>query len=264
MNEKIKMIAPCIFGIESIAAGEFKRMGFENVVTENGRVMEFGHTDKIGTRPAMNLDLSSFESVAKCKHGDKALWVINPDNDNPGYGSIEYKWSADKKNCSATAICNNCGTKVTESVKVTSSVTKKATVKATGTTTYKAAFTKTPFKTQTKTSVIPKRPLSALDTKLPKPAISSPKSLKKGMTVKWKKLSAANQKKVQRIEIQYALNRKFTKKPVLKTAKKNASSLKITKLKSKKTYWVRVRTYKKVEGTKYYGKWSKVKKIRVK
>ena len=39
MNEKIKMIAPCIFGIESIAAGEFKRMGFENVVTENGRVL---------------------------------------------------------------------------------------------------------------------------------------------------------------------------------------------------------------------------------
>ena len=43
MNEKIKMIAPCIFGIESIAANEFKRMGFESVVTENGRVLLEGN-----------------------------------------------------------------------------------------------------------------------------------------------------------------------------------------------------------------------------
>lgn len=41
MNE-IKMIAPCIFGIESVAADEFKRMGFENVITENGRVLLSG------------------------------------------------------------------------------------------------------------------------------------------------------------------------------------------------------------------------------
>lgn len=35
----IKMIAPCLFGVESIAADEFKRMGFESVTTENGRVL---------------------------------------------------------------------------------------------------------------------------------------------------------------------------------------------------------------------------------
>lgn len=32
------MIAPCLFGVESIAADEFRRMGFEDVITENGRV----------------------------------------------------------------------------------------------------------------------------------------------------------------------------------------------------------------------------------
>lgn len=37
MNE-INLIAPCLFGTESIAAAEFKRMGFSEVVTENGRV----------------------------------------------------------------------------------------------------------------------------------------------------------------------------------------------------------------------------------
>lgn len=36
--DNINLIAPCLFGTESIAAGEFTRMGFQNVVTENGRV----------------------------------------------------------------------------------------------------------------------------------------------------------------------------------------------------------------------------------
>lgn len=38
----IKMVAPCLFGIESIAADEFRRMGFEDVTTENGRVLLSG------------------------------------------------------------------------------------------------------------------------------------------------------------------------------------------------------------------------------
>ena len=33
------MVAPCLFGIEGIAADEFKRMGFEQVEAQNGRVM---------------------------------------------------------------------------------------------------------------------------------------------------------------------------------------------------------------------------------
>lgn len=37
--ENIKLVAPCLFGVESIAADEFRRMGFENVTAENGRVL---------------------------------------------------------------------------------------------------------------------------------------------------------------------------------------------------------------------------------
>ena len=36
--DNINLIAPCLFGTESIAANEFSRMGFQNAVTENGRV----------------------------------------------------------------------------------------------------------------------------------------------------------------------------------------------------------------------------------
>ncbi len=39
MNDKINLVAPCLFGVESVAADEFRRMGFEDVVTENGRVL---------------------------------------------------------------------------------------------------------------------------------------------------------------------------------------------------------------------------------
>ncbi len=40
--ENIKMIAPCLFGVESIVADEFKRMGFTDITTENGRVLLSG------------------------------------------------------------------------------------------------------------------------------------------------------------------------------------------------------------------------------
>lgn len=40
--DKINLVAPCLFGVESVAADEFKRMGFENIVTENGRILLSG------------------------------------------------------------------------------------------------------------------------------------------------------------------------------------------------------------------------------
>jgi len=39
---EINLVAPCLFGVESIAADEFRRMGFEDIVTENGRVLLSG------------------------------------------------------------------------------------------------------------------------------------------------------------------------------------------------------------------------------
>lgn len=44
---KINLVAPCLFGVESIAADEFRRMGFEDVVTENGRVLLSGEENML-------------------------------------------------------------------------------------------------------------------------------------------------------------------------------------------------------------------------
>ncbi len=42
MTGNLNYIAPCIFGTESVAADEFRRMGIENVTAENGRVLFSG------------------------------------------------------------------------------------------------------------------------------------------------------------------------------------------------------------------------------
>ncbi len=45
--KKINLVAPCLFGVESIAADEFRRMGFEDIVTENGRVLLTGNSNML-------------------------------------------------------------------------------------------------------------------------------------------------------------------------------------------------------------------------
>ena len=83
------------------------------------------------------------------------------------------------------------------------------------------------------------------------------KNIKKGkIKATWKKLT-----NVSGYQIQYASNKKF-KKAKRKTVK--STSVTIKKLKKKKTYFVRVRAYKLADGKKVYGKWSSVKKVKIK
>ena len=65
-------------------------------------------------------------------------------------------------------------------------------------------------------------------------------------------------------EIQYATNSKFTsaKKVTIKNNKTDKTT--VSKLSGKKKYYVRVRSYTTVKGTKYYGAWSSVKNVTTK
>ena len=74
----------------------------------------------------------------------------------------------------------------------------------------------------------------------------------KQLTVSWKKSSG-----VTGYEVQYGLKKTFSgaKTVVIKKAATVKTELK--KLKAKKTYYVRIRAYKTVKGTKYYSDWSK-------
>ena len=76
----------------------------------------------------------------------------------------------------------------------------------------------------------------------------------------WKKNSA--KEKVTSYEIQLAKDKKFKKGLKKKTVKASKKSLTVKKLKSKKKYYVRIRAFKKVGNTKYYGAWSNVKTVK--
>lgn len=96
--------------------------------------------------------------------------------------------------------------------------------------------------------------------------ISKLKGSVKGFKATWKKQST----QTSGYEIQYSTNKKFTKKAskIKAVAKKTAKSKSITGLKAKKTYYVRIRTYKKVKINgklkKMYSSWSKAKKVTTK
>ena len=115
----------------------------------------------------------------------------------------------------------------------------------------------------------PSQPATTTSTKKPtQPTVSvkttklkSAKNAKgKKIVVKWKKNTAGNG-----YQIQYSTSKKFAKGNKTKTISKNkTTSYTIKKLKKKKTYYVRIRTYKKVSEKTYYSEWSSVKKVKIK
>ena len=103
----------------------------------------------------------------------------------------------------------------------------------------------------------PSAPAEIID--LPAVKISKPKAAKKKVTVKWKKVSKKNQKKIQGIEVRvvgpgYDQTFPVGKKKTSKTVKG---------LKSKTKYTVSVRAYKWEGNTKHVSKW-KSKKVKIK
>jgi len=84
---------------------------------------------------------------------------------------------------------------------------------------------------------------------------------KKRFTVKWKKVSGING-----YQIQYSTKKNFKKKYRKTVTVKKAKITKktIKKLKAKKKYYVRVRTYKLVNGKRVYSKWSAKKTVKTK
>ena len=107
------------------------------------------------------------------------------------------------------------------------------------------------------------KPSTTKNTKTAKPKKTSIKKLSKGkkkFTVTWAKVSG-----VKGYQIQYSSDKKFKKnnKSVTVTKQKTTKAT-VKKLKSKKKYYVRVRTYKTVNGKKIYSSWSKVKSVKTK
>ena len=96
-----------------------------------------------------------------------------------------------------------------------------------------------------------------------KPKSVSPKTVKaakKAILVTWKKVSG-----VKGYQVQVATDKKFKKnKKTVNIKKQKTTKTTVKKLKAKKKYYVRIRTYKIVNGKKVYSSWSKVKSVKTK
>lgn len=92
-----------------------------------------------------------------------------------------------------------------------------------------------------------------------KPTLKKVTAAKKAVKVSWKQA-----KYVDGYQIQYATAKSFKKAKTTTVKKYKTTSKTIKKLKAKKTYYVRIRTFKKVDGKKVYSSWSKVKKAKTK
>ena len=96
-------------------------------------------------------------------------------------------------------------------------------------------------------------------------SLSKVKAARKSFSATWKKQS----KQTSGYQLQYSTNKKFAKSVKTTTITKTSTVKKtVKKLSAKKTYYVRVRTYKNVKvgkkTVKMYSGWSKVKSVKVK
>ena len=95
----------------------------------------------------------------------------------------------------------------------------------------------------------------------PATSLSSVTAKSKGFTLKWKKQAS----QVTGYEIQYSTNSGFKNGNKTVTIKKAGTVSKtISKLKGKKKYYIRIRTYKTAGGKTYYSDWSSKKTVTTK
>ena len=98
---------------------------------------------------------------------------------------------------------------------------------------------------------------TAAPAALAKAKLVSVKSVsKKGVKITWNKVKTA-----KGYQIKYSAKKNMT---VAKTVTSGSLSKKITKLKSGKRYYFKVRAYKTADGSRIYGGWSSVKSVKVK
>lgn len=91
-----------------------------------------------------------------------------------------------------------------------------------------------------------------------KQSVTVSKKKKRQLTIKWKKGSKASG-----YQVVYASNKKFTKNVTIVGKSVSKTSLTLKKLKKGRTYYVKVRSYKTVNGKRIYGAYSTVRKATV-
>lgn len=207
----------------------------------------------------------------RCSHCDKELQenvdykAEYSNNIDPGVASMKIIGMGDYKGyeLNFTFVIEKKAPTTTEDQKPTTTTTE--TKPTTGTTESSSATSET--KPTTGTTAAP-----VIRISVKKAAIQKIKALKKAFTINILK----NKDQVTGYQISYSYKKNFKgqkvkdlkkfkyKKIRVKRKKYTITSYKVKGLKRKKTVYVRVRAYKQVGKTKVYGKWSSVKKVKIK
>ena len=224
----------------------------------------------------------------RCSHCDKELQenvdykVEYSNNIDPGVASMKIIGMGDYKGyeLNFTFVIEKKAPTTTEDQKPTTTTTE--TKPTTGTTAATTTTTESKPTTEDKTTATAGTTAAKKETattaapviriSVKKAAIQKIKVLKKAFTINILK----NKDQVTGYQISYSYKKNFKgqkvkdlkkfkyKKIKVKRKKYTITSYKVKGLKKKKTVYVRVRAYKQVGKTKAYGKWSSVKKVKIK
>lgn len=234
-----------------------RSMGDDNIyatlVNYYGRILRNGHatSEKRGVRPTVHLDIESSNvySYAGTVCSDGTMDERAPDliyvNPIPSGESGDKDNGSNKNNDSNKDNGNN---KNNDGNKDNSS-NKENNNKNTTTSPSK------PKPTASTTKKKPSNPIASLSGVLK--SVKSP--AKSTLLIKWKKLN-----KVTGYQVQLCLKSNFKKGTIQRMFKQKVTSTKVRPLKKNKKYYVRIRPYVKSGSKKYYGKWSKVKGVKIK
>lgn len=197
-----------------------------------GKVLSYGETI-----PCKTLSAPKMSSVENVKNGLKVKWISS--QDAKGY----YVYCKKNGVYQKIATVENGTSYVDESVK--NATGKRYTYKVCAY--YDSATSKfTGAKSQIRVASTNIKSLKSTS--------------KKTMLVQWKKVSGCSG-----YQIQYSKDKNFKKSVTTKTIKNSLDTYKkLTKLSRGKKQYVRVRSYKVVNGKKYYSAWSSAKSAKVK
>ena len=99
---------------------------------------------------------------------------------------------------------------------------------------------------------------------LPKVKLTKVKAGKKSMTVKWKKISKKNRKKIKKVQIEYSTDRYFNTDVKTVNVSSKKKSKKIKRLQKGQYYYVRIRAYTKSGEKVNISNWSSIKGAKIK
>lgn len=254
--------------------------GFHNnLYTDGADVGSYAYTGE-EVKPSIGLMYSNYNQTFLIEGVDYKVEYSN--NINPGVASMKIIGMGDYKGyeLNFTFVIEKKAPTTTEDQKPTTTTTETKPTTSSTTTETKPATTETRPSTEDsstagttaakKETATTAAPVIRISVK--KAAIQKIKALKKAFTINILK----NKDQVTGYQISYSYKKNFKgqkvktlkkfkyKKIKVKRKKYTITFYKVKGLKRKKTIYVRVRAYKQVGKTKVYGKWSSVKKVKIK